>query len=306
MPLFLKNDYYMYLIVLSGINAIAVLGLNFILGMTGQFSFCQASFMGMGAYVSTILRVDIGFSFWIAFMFSIIVTSFIALVLGFFALRLSQRYLAVTTIGFAEIFRLIALNWTQVTGGAQGIPKIPVPFIFGFELKAANNYYYLVLVFFILAIYISLRVEHSKLGRVFLALKSDEIATEALGINTHMYKVLSFVMSAAFAAVAGSLYAPFIGYIDAQAFTFMESIRLVCMIFIGGAGNTVGVLLGTIFLSFLPEFLRFLEDYYMAFYGIGLILVVVYMPEGILGIFKKINLFLFNQKKEGITGSKEL
>lgn len=302
-PFFVKSDYYMYLIVLSGINVIAALGLNFTLGMAGQFSFCQAAFMGIGAYVSAILTVNIGFSFWIAFVFSIVAASFFALILGFPSLRLPVRYLAVTTIGFAEIFRLIALNWTPVTGGALGIQEIPAPVLFGFKLKSINNYYYLVLVVCILAIYIALRVEHSKLGRAYLAVKGSEIAAKAMGINTHLHKVLSFVMSAAYAGAAGSLYAHFIKYIDSQAFTLVESTRLLCMVFIGGVAKGFGVALGAILLTFLPEFLRFLQDYYMAFYGIGLLLIVIYMPKGILGIFEK-GINLFNKKKEGIADSK--
>lgn len=293
---FVKSDYYMYLIVLSVINMIAVLGLNFTLGMAGQFSFCHASFMGIGAYVSAILTLNVGFSFWVSFIFSIIVASFFALLIGFPSLKLSAKYLSVATIGFAEIVRIIALNWDPVTGGARGIKGISAPSIFGFELKSAHNYYFLVLFIFIIALYISLRVERSKLGRVFLALKGSEIAAQAMGINTHYYKVISFVMSAAFAGASGSLYAHFLGYIDAQAFTIKESTGFLCMVFMGGAGESFGVILGAILLTFLPEFLRFLKDYYMALYGVILILIIIYIPKGLFGIFEKA-ISIFNQKK---------
>jgi len=292
-PFFVKSDYYMFLIILSGIYIISALGLNFILGMTGCLSFCQAIFMSLGAYVSAILTIKFGFSFWIAFIFSIFFVSFVSLLIGFPSLRLSGIYLVVVTIGFAEILRIIFLNWASVTGGAQGIQNIPSPHIFNLELNSIEGYYYLVLFMVILAIYISLKVEHSKLGRVFLAIKSSEIAAEAMGIDTHMHKVLVFIMSAAYAGAAGSLYAHFIGYIDSNSFTLSETVRLLCMVFVGGGGKTIGVVIGAILLVFLPEALRFLKDYYMAFYAIILLLVVIYMPEGILGLFKNI-LILFH------------
>jgi branched-chain amino acid transport system permease protein len=197
-------------------------------------------------------------------------------------LRLRGDYLAIVTLGFGEIIRLILNNWDSLTRGPNGIPNIPVPFIFGFELTGLWSYYYLVLVFVIIAVFIVRRVYYSRIGRAWLSIREDEVAAEAMGINATKYKFLAFIFGAFWAGLAGALFASKMRFVSPESFTFMESVFVVCMIILGGLGSIPGVILGSLILVLLPEILREFQLYRMLALGAGLVLMMIFRPQGLI------------------------
>lgn len=291
MPSILPNNYYRGLANLSLIYVIVALGLNYIYGYTGYISFAQAAFFGIGAYTTALLGVDHHFSFWLALPFSGIVAAIFGMGIGIPTLKLAGHYLAMATIGFGIIVQMVMQNWTSFTHGASGVGNIPGIALGGFILTSAKHYYYFLLVFVILAVFVTRSIEHSNLGRSFKAVREDEIAAASSGINLTFTKVLSFALSACFAGIAGSLYAAMSSYISPDTFSFDQSIVFFTMVLIGGAGTVSGPVLGAILLTFAPELLRFMKEYYMAFFGIGIVLIMVFIPQGIVNFFAKDGVF---------------
>jgi branched-chain amino acid transport system permease protein len=263
------------------------MGLNYVIGFSGQISLASTAFWGIGAYVSALLTTKLGFSFWAALPTAALCAMLAGLILGFPTLKLKQFYLGIATVGFGEIIALILLNWTSLTNGSDGIPGIPKPRIGTFIFSTDYQYYYILLAIAIVLLYISIRVKYSRFGRALLAINNNEIAAETSGINVHVYKMIAFSLSAFYAGIAGSLYAHLIGYISPDLFIFRQSIVFLCMYMIGGAGYIAGPVIGSILLTLLPEFMRFLKDFYMAFYGLLVVVLAIGMPTGISGLIEK-------------------
>lgn len=284
-PVLMPNNYYMGLANLSLIYIIVAIGLNFIYGYTGYISFAQAGFFGIGAYTSALLAVDAHMSFWVTLPLSGLIAAVVGIMLGIPALKLSGHYLAMCTIGFGIIVQMILQNWTAFTHGAQGIGGIPGISLGPLVISSPTQYYYFTLVFACLAALLSWTIEHSNLGRSFKAVREDEIAASTSGINLTFTKVFSFALSALFAGVAGSLYAHMSSYISPDTFSFDQSIVFFTMVLVGGAGTVWGPIVGAVLLTFIPELLRFLQEYYMALFGIGICLAMLFMPQGIVRLF---------------------
>lgn len=283
LPLLPVDNFKMRMVIMVGIYMILAMSLNLITGYTGQLSLGHAAFYGIGAYTSAILSMRFGFGFLITAPIAAIIAAIIALLLGIPTLKLQGAYLAIVTLGFSEIVRIIALNWMSLTRGPMGIPGIPRPQILGYQVTSSSGYYYLILILVVLT-YISIqRIIKSRIGRAFIAIREDELAAQSMGISTLKYKIMSFTISAFFAGLAGSYYAHFVTYIDPQSFTFNESIQILSMVVLGGMGNMIGVMLGAVVLVLAPESLRFLEDYRMVMYGAVLILMMLVRPQGLLG-----------------------
>jgi branched-chain amino acid transport system permease protein len=286
-PALMPNNYYMGLANLSLIYIIVAIGLNFIYGYTGYISFAQAGFFGIGAYTSALLSVDGHISFWITLPISGLIAAAFGIMLGIPALKLSGHYLAMCTIGFGIIVQMVLQNWTAFTHGAQGIGGIPGVSLGPLAFNSPSQYYYLMLAFACIAALLSWAVEHSNLGRSFQAVREDEIAASTSGINLTFTKVFSFALSALFAGVAGSLYAHMSSYISPDTFSFDQSIVFFTMVLVGGAGTVWGPIVGAVLLTFIPELLRFLQEYYMALFGIGICLAMLFMPQGIVRLFAR-------------------
>ncbi len=294
---------YPYLLrtsIVALLYVVLALSLNFVLGFAGQLSMGHSAFYAIGAYVTALLMVNFNMSFWIAFILSAIVAGIFGLLLGMPTLRLKGDYLAITTIGFGEILRLILVNWTEVTRGPAGIPGIPSPKIFGFIIKDNIGYYYIILLLAFFTIFISSRLLHSRLGQGFIAVRDDETAAEAMGINSTYLKILAFVLGAAIAGMAGSFFATFIHYVNPDNFTYMESVSILCMVVLGGLGSIPGVILGAILLTILPEALRGIATYRYAIYGLLLILMMINRPGGMINMDR-----LKGGRKNEDSGSKE-
>lgn len=268
------NDYIIQVATITGINIIMVLGLNLITGVTGQLSLGHAGFMSIGAYASAMFSIHLGVPFWFTLIVGTAFGGLFGVLLGIPILRLRGDYLAIATLGFAEIVRVVILN-TPSLGGALGVYGIP---------PSTNLLITLLLVFF--AIFFMYRLEKSRHGLAIRSIREDEIAAEMMGINISRYKVLSFAIGSAFAGLGGALYAHFLSYINPVDFGFMKSIEQLCMLVLGGMGSIVGAVFGSIVLSTIPELLRFASEYRMVTYGIVLILMMIFRPQGLFGKIK--------------------
>jgi branched-chain amino acid transport system permease protein len=276
--------YYQTLLILTVSYATAALGLTVLLGYSGQISLAQAAFFGIGAYVFSVLAVTYNVSYWLCILASLTVTSAFGFFLGAISLRLASHYLALVTIGFQIITQLVLNNWHSFTGGADGISNIPRPSLPGLAFSTDRNFYWFALIVFGLAAYIVYRLRHSRLGGALLALREDEIAAASNGISVFWTKVLAFSVSAALGGLGGILYASGSLYISPDVFNFYQSVSLFAMVLVGGRESIIGTTLGAALITFLPEVLRFLQAYTIAIYGLLVVVVVLFLPEGLYGL----------------------
>jgi branched-chain amino acid transport system permease protein len=273
----------MQLANLGLVSLVVVIGLNFITGYCGQINFAQAAFWGIGAYVTAALTIK-GLSFWLALPLSALATALCTLLLGLPTLRLRAYYLAMATIAFGEIVQLILVHWESVTGGTSGLRGVPPINLLGYKLTTPAAQFYFLLAFSVLALVLSLRLRHSKLGRAMLALRDSEIAAEVMGVDTVRVKMLAFTLSSVYAGVAGSLYVGTINYVSPDLFSNAQAVLFFVMLVIGGTGSAVGAVLGTVTLTVLPEALRFLREWYLVLYGVGVILMITFLPDGLVSL----------------------
>ncbi len=288
LPRCVTNAYYLHVINLAGIYCLVTIGINLLTGYTGQVSMGHAGFFAAGTYVSALLMLNAGFP-WIA---GAAAAAVFAAVCGFViavpAMKLAGSYLVLATVGFGEIVRLILLNWTPVTRGAAGLVGIPLPDILGMKIMSEREFFYLILAVLVLGTYVAFRMAASKIGRTFKAIREDELAARAMGVPVDRYKTAAFVISAAYAGVAGALYGSFSGVASPDNFTFDDSVAFLCMSVIGGNRTVGGALIGTVVLVSLTELLRAFQAYRLIVYGIILIFTVICMPQGLAGLFSKI------------------
>ncbi|SDJ87645.1 branched-chain amino acid ABC transporter permease [Natronincola ferrireducens] len=284
LPYIISSQYLLRIVIMIGIYSILALSLGLVTGYAGQISLGHAAFYAIGAYTSAVISVNFGISFFITAPIAAIVAALCGLLLGLPTLRLSGTYLAITTLGFCEIVRMVLLNWDPVTNGPLGISRIPRPSLFGLDLTLANNgMYYLMLVFLALTVLTVMAIVRSKMGRAMTAIREDELAATMMGIKTTTYKVIAFVVSAFFSGLAGAFYAHMIRFIDPNTFTFDTSIMILSIVILGGMGTIKGMFLGSIILVSFPEVLRFLQEYRFVVYGFVLVMMMRFRPQGILG-----------------------
>lgn len=263
---------------------VLALSLNLVLGLAGQLSIGHAAFYALGAYTTAILTVSLKMPFWVGLISGAVVAGCFGFLLGMPTLRLKGDYLAIVTIGFSEILRLVLINWTSLTRGPAGIPGIPSPSLFGYVIKTNTGYYYIILAMVLLTVFVSRRVVDSRLGRGLSAVKDDEIAAEATGVNPANLKILAFVMGAVIAGMAGGFFASFVHYVNPDNFTYMESVVILTMVVLGGVGSIPGVIVGAAVLAILPEALRDISTYRYAIYGILLVMMMIVRPQGMISL----------------------
>lgn len=266
------NPYYAQILVFIGINTILTIGLNLINGFTGQFSLGHAGFMAIGAYVSAFLTAKMHLTiFPVALLAGGLAAAVMGIVIGLPTLRLKGDYLAIATLGFGEIIRVCILNIKEV-GAATGLIGIPqYTDIFGVLLTT------------FLVVIITKNFINSTHGRACISVREDEIAAEAMGINTTKYKVVAFTMGAFFAGIAGALFAHYLMYINPSSFTFMKSVEVLVMVTLGGLGSITGSVLAAVLLTILSEALRAVGELRMIIYSALLILLMLFRPQGIMG-----------------------
>jgi ABC-type branched-subunit amino acid transport system permease subunit len=281
---FIVNPFYLGVVVLGAIYAVAVLGLYFVMGLTGQLSLAQGAFFGVGAYTAAILSSRYGWSFIATMGATVVVGALVGLALGYTTLRLTGHYLALATIGFAVIANVVFLHWKPVTNGADGISGIKPPRIGGFILDQNFYYYDVVLAVLIVLALVGWRLKQSRVGLAFLAIREDQLAASAAGINILNFKVLAFTLSTVYGAVAGGLYAHGLThYISPDNFAFELSVTMLVMLLLGGQATVPGAIVGAMLVTALPEALRFLDQYYLAVYGVAVVLLVIFLPQGLWG-----------------------
>lgn len=282
-PIVVRDGYILQLLNIAILNATVVLGLNFATGWTGQINFGQAAFYGLGAY-TTAIATKAGLP-WITTPFlSVVVVIAASLVLGLPTLRLRTYYLAMTTIGFGEIIRLIIVHWEPVTGGTSGLREIPGVSVFGFGPQGQLQHYYLLAAALALALLVASRIRNSKLGRAMIATRDSEIAAEQSGVDTVRTKLMAFMIGGVYAGLAGCLYASSIRFISPDSFSGIQAVLLMTMLIVGGMGSIAGCVIGAVALTILPEALRFLGQWYLVLYGLGVIVVIVLAPGGLASL----------------------
>ncbi len=280
-PIFTReNRYYMDVFIMLGIYVILGASMNLLIGYSGQISLGTAGFYGIGAYASVLLVMKANMPFLVGLIFAVVLCFLIGYVLGFPATKLNFIFLGLSTAGLNTIIQLIITN-SQFTGGASGITGIPSVKLFG-EPMTKLQYYYMTLIFVLLVLFICYRIVNSKTGRALMAIKGNPIAASAMGININRYKLLVFAIVSAMGGLAGVLYAFNIRYIQAEAFTTNMSFKILTMGIIGGMGDLGGGVLGSLVAGALPEFLRDLSKYQMTIYGLLIVLVLRFMPKGIV------------------------
>lgn len=278
------NQYIMRIIIMIGIYSMLALGLNILTGYTGQVSLGHAGFYAIGAYTASLLSLKMGANFIAAAIAGAVMSSLCGLLLGLPTLRLKGTYLSIVTLGFGEIVKMILMNWDKVTNGTLGLRNIPRPEMFGVKLTLANNgIYYMMLVLVTLVTIVSMLLIKSKIGRAFMSIKEDELAATMMGIKTTRYKVLSFVISAFITGIAGAFYASMIGFIEPNSFTFDTSTLIISIVILGGMGTIRGMFLGSAILIAFPEVSRFMMDYRFVVYGVVLVVMMRFRPQGVLG-----------------------
>jgi branched-chain amino acid transport system permease protein len=280
-------------------------GLNVVVGLAGLLDLGYVAFYAVGAYTFALLARDWGFSFWEALPFSGLVAASFGIILGFPVLRLRGDYLAIVTLGFGEIIRIVLLNWATLTGGPNGISEIPRPSFFGlpfartapegattfhqfFGLEFSPDQRVIFLYFVILAMALvtnafTLRIRKLPIGRAWEALREDEVACRALGINPTTVKLSAFAIGAMFGGFAGCFFATRQGFISPESFTFIESATILAIVVLGGMGSQLGVVLAAVLLVSLPEFGRAFAEFRMLIFGAAMVGVMVWRPRGLIG-----------------------
>lgn len=289
--LHLQEQFYLiHVLSLIGIYVLLVQGLNLVIGFTGLLDLGFMAFYAIGAYSAAILSIW-GVSFWYILPISIFITSFFRYLLGKPLIRLRGDYLAITTLGFGEITRLVLNNWDTLTNGPKGLPRVGEKIqeikLFSFIFQEGVHFFYLIFIFVLLSMFIIRQIENSKIGRAFVSIREDETASQVIGINTSSIKLFAFVLSSIFAAIAGVIYVHWVGFVSPESFTFLESIFLVCMVMLGGVGNMYGIIFGVVLLVGIPEFLRTTLGgefvlYRMLVFGLLMVLIVIFRPQGMI------------------------
>jgi branched-chain amino acid transport system permease protein len=286
-------NYLLHIFIMLCIYGILALSLNLLIGYAGLFSICHAAFYGIGAYASTLLMIKAGLNFFPALIGGIFVSSLFAFLIGYPSLRLRGDYFILATLGFQLIVYSILYNWIGLTRGPYGIPGIPRASLFGFEFDSIPLFLLLSSVIFLLVLFFVKKLYFSPFGRALKAIREDEIAASAMGKNLPLLKIWAFTVAGGVAAISGSLYATYVTYIDPTSFTLDESIFLIAVVLVGGSGNMKGPLVGALFMILLPEALRFLglpdtiaPNVRQMIYGVLLIILMRYRPQGIAGEYK--------------------
>ena len=289
LPFLVKDKYWMHTIILMCIWSIAAISLNLIMGYTGQANLAMGGFFGIGAYATALLMLKVGLGFWEALVLSAFLSSVIGFLIGLPTLRSTGHYFCIATLCFNAIVFIVMERWEALTRGPRGLMGIPLPSPIELPLgltvdfTSLNSKYYLVLFFLSITLFISHRIVNSLVGRSFIAVRESEELTSSIGINPMKTKVLSLVVSVFLCSISGSLYAVYIGFLDPEISSYEVTFEVLLYVVIGGIGTISGPILGTIVVTLLSETLHYLGSYRLVAYGLVLILVIIFIPHGIVG-----------------------
>jgi len=278
-------NHYTGVMVFAGVYCLITIGLSLLMGYAGQISLGHAAFFGIGAYTSGILTTKFGLNPWLCMAFGALLASLVAVAVGAPSLKLKGHYLAMATLAFGIIINIVFREEVALTGGPDGMINIPRLQLLGWKINSTMDFYYLVWILVAGAFIFTVNILQSPAGRALRAIHTSEPAAGAMGINVSHYKVVVFVYSAALASLAGSMYAHYMNFINPSSFDLFFSIKLIIMIALGGMHSIWGAIIGTIIIAFLSlEWLHFLEDFEILVYGAILLLVTIFLPDGIAGL----------------------
>ncbi|MEJ2056523.1 MAG: branched-chain amino acid ABC transporter permease [Desulfofustis sp.] len=277
------------------------LGLNIVVGLAGLLDLGYVAFYAVGAYTYALLHYYYGIGFWVALPIGGLLAALFGILLGFPVLRLRGDYLAIVTLGFGEIIRLVMENWGEFSQGPSGISNIARPGFFGIDMSldtALIYIYYLMVIFVMITIFFVNRLQDSRLGRAWIALREDEIACQAMGIDKMKTKLVAFSLGAFWAGIVGVIFAAKTTFISPRSFTFIESAIILSIVVLGGMGSIIGVIIGALVLILLPEYLRALSEYRMLAFGAILVCMMVFRPQGIIASVRRT--YTYNKTKKTI------
>lgn len=286
---FIASGYTIYVVCLVFVHGIAAVGLDILMGYSGQVCFGQAAFVAIGAYVTAFL-VENGISYWLCLPIAGTMAALAGIMIGLPALRIRGHYLALATLSFAYIVYLILIHWESLTGGPRGLSASRPTWPFSFE---KDEYFYFIIISISIALFIVARnIVSSRYGRAFIAIQKDEIVSKSMGISLTKYKTLAFVISSFYAGIAGGLYGPLVGFLDPLSFTILDSAYYLMMTVLGGRGTVFGGIIGAAFFVILPEALREAKKWQELSFGLVFLCFLIFMPNGIMGFIKKYQFFL--------------
>ncbi|KYZ75780.1 hypothetical protein AXX12_11275 [Anaerosporomusa subterranea] len=277
LPVVLTNNYYIYVFNRGFANAIAVIGLVILFGIAGQISLGHVAFFALSAYTSSILAIRLEWSPFITIPLGVLFSCIWGALLSIPSFKLSGPFLSISTVAFGEVVRLLVINLEPLTNGPYGLYNIPPVVIGGFRIVKELHWYYILLVAMCLLAVLGLRIKNSYIGRALAAIREDEIAAEIMGINIRRMKTFAFVSAAFFAGLSGGLYAHFAGYLSPEIITGEQSFNLFSMAIVGGQESIIGSLWSGIALTIAPEYMRFLQEYYIMIFSL-IVLLVVLLP----------------------------
>lgn len=282
---FISTMYQTNIMITALIYVMLGLGLNIVVGLAGLLVLGYVAFSAVGAYTYALLNFHFGIDFWIALPMGAFLATIFGIILGFPVLRLRGDYLAIVTLAFGEIVRLVLENWNGLSFGPSGIANIPKPTVFGLNLSLTSAtifIYYLSVILVIFTIFVINRLKNSRVGRTWIALREDEVASQAMGINRTKTKLTAFALAATWAGIAGVMFAAKTTFINPASFTLWESVLILCMVVLGGLGSIPGVVVGALVLVLMPEYLRAFSEYRLLIFGAILVLMMIFRPEGII------------------------
>jgi len=291
---FLFSMYQTNIMVTALIYIVISLGLNIVVGLAGLLDLGYVAFYAVGAYSYALLNYHFGLGFWTVLPIGAAMGFLFGVLLGFPVLRLRGDYLAIVTLGFGEIIRLILENWNEFSFGPSGIANIPRPGLFGIQMSLHSSIiylYFLMIGLTLFTIFVVNRLQDSRIGRAWIALREDEIACQAMGIDKTKTKLTAFALGATWAGMGGVVFAAKTTFINPASFTIWESIIILCVVVIGGMGSIIGVILGALILILLPEYLRAFSEYRMLLFGAVLVVMMVFRPGGIISDVRRIYRF---------------
>jgi branched-chain amino acid transport system permease protein len=300
MHFFVQFSSYQTSIMISALMYVMLgLGLNIVVGLAGLLDLGYVAFYAVGAYFYALMNHHFGLGFWAALPLAGAMAATFGILLGFPVLRLRGDYLAIVTLGFGEIIRLILQNWNDFSFGPSGIANISRPGTFGFDLSIQGQTIYLYYIMIVLVLFTILmvnRLRDSRIGRAWIALREDEIACQAMGIDKTRTKLMAFAMGATWAGLAGCIFAAKTTFINPESFTFMESAMILSIVVLGGMGSILGVMVGAFFIILVPEYLRAFSEYRMLAFGASMVVIMVFRPQGIIGSIRQS--YQFHRKPE--------
>lgn len=290
LPLFVAG-YHLHLLIMAAIFTILAVSLGVVIGYAGLLSLGHAAFFGIGAYTSALLFLHFGLSMWWGMLAAAVLASSVAFLLGALILRVRGNRFVIVTIAFAEIMRLVAHNWVDVTRGQMGLAGILPPRLelagHVVDLNVKENFYYVAVLIAALSIFALSRIARSPLGWGFLALRENETLGESIGVSAYRHAMIVFVIGAFFAGIAGSLYAHYINFIGPDLFYFSYTTIMLVMVVMGGLGTIVGPFIGALVFTLLPEYLRVASEYRLVFFGAILIVGILLVPRGLVELWER-------------------